>query len=101
MEGLEDLWIKIEDQILLLGERHVPAGHGIGYPLCKRSAYDCIRDVHYPLVGHHVHIPLVGQVLEYALVLTGLLEDVVDGQPLVLGTSEELHFVARDEGLLL
>ena len=48
-----------------------------------------------------MHVSLVGQVLEYALVLTGLLKDVVDGKPLVLRASEELHFVACDEELLL
>ena len=32
VEGFEDLWVKVEDQVLLLGKLHVPVGDGFGDP---------------------------------------------------------------------
>ena len=101
MKGFENLWIKLQDQILLLGNLHVPIRDCVAYPFSKRSAYDCIGYVHDPLARYLVHVSVIRQILQHPIVLTGLLEDVMYGKALVLRTRQELHLVAREEELLL
>ena len=47
-----------------------------------------------------MHVSLVGQVLQHALILTSLLEYIVDCKPFVLRVRQELDVVALDEELL-
>ena len=101
MEGFNDFGIEVEDEVLLLREFHVPVGHCFLYPVCERSTDDCVRDVHDPLPRYLVHVSLVGQVLQHALILTSLLEYIVDRKPFVLRTRQELDVVALDKELLL
>ena len=101
MKGFENLWIKLQDQILLLGNLHVPIRDCVAYPFSKRSAYDCIGYVHDPLARYLVHVSVVRQILQHPIVLTGLLEDVMNSKALVLRTRQELHLVTLEEELLL
>ena len=97
MEGFDDFGVEVEDEVLLLREFHVPVGYCSRDPICKRSTNDCVCDVHDPLARYLVHVSLVGQVLQHALVLTSLLENIVDSKPVVLRTRQELDVVALDE----
>ena len=101
MEGFDDFGVEVEDEVLLLREFHVPVRHCFRDPVCERSPDDCVRDVNDPLPRYLVHVSLVGQVLKYALILTSLLENIVDRKPFVLRTRQELDVVALDKELLL
>ena len=101
MECFEYLRIKVQDQILLLGDLHVPIRDGVANPLRKRSTYDCIGYVHDPLARYLVHVSVIRQILHHQIVLTGLLKDVMHGKALVLRTRQELHLVTLEEELLL
>ena len=56
MESFENLWVKVEHKVLLLGELYIPVGYGIGHPFREFVAHDCVGNVYYPLARHFVHV---------------------------------------------
>ena len=101
MKCLQDFWVEVQDEVLLLGNLHVPFGNHIAYPVGKRCTDNRIGDVHYPLTRNLVHVPIVWQVLHHQIVLACLLKDVLNCQSFILWTSQELHLIAFEEKFLL
>ena len=96
MEGLGDIWIHLDEELLLLCQLLVADGNFISSPGAEWLPQDGVGDVDEPLARDLVHVSVVGQIGEDGLVLAGFIEDGGDGEVLVLRAVKDFDFFALD-----
>ena len=101
MKSLENLWVELEEKVLLLCNLLVPVGNRLTDPICKRLANEGVADIDNPLTRHLLDITLIGEVLRNSRVLACKLKDMLDGRAFVVWACEVLDVIALEEQLLL
>ena len=100
VEVVEDLWVDVDGQLLLLDEFLVATlDDGLG-PVGEGLADERVAEVDEPLPGQLAELLLVGQVVCTHHVAQGLLEDLLDAEALVLGERQVADTVVAHELLL-
>ena len=96
MEGLGDIWIHLDEELLLLCQLLVADGNFISSPGAEWLPQDGVGDVDEPLTRNLVHVAVLRQIVVDPGVLSCLLEDALDAEGLVVGHVEDLDLVALD-----
>ena len=101
MKSLENLWVELEEKVLLLCNLLVPVGNRLTDPICKRLANEGVADIDNPLTRHLLDITLIGEVLRNSRVLACKLKDVLDGRAFVLWACKILDVITLEKEFLL
>ena len=70
------------------------------HPLFELLADDHGTDVDNPLLGHARQVDIVGQIVRNTGLVAGELQDILEGQVLVLGHEQGLDLISFHERLL-
>ena len=94
---MEDLWVDVDGQLLLLDELLVAAlDDGLG-PVGEGLPDERVAEVDEPLPRELAELLLLWQVVSADFVAQCLLEDLLDAQTFVLGQGQVTNTVVADE----
>ena len=96
MEGLGNLRVHLDEELLLLRQLFVASRDLVLDPAAEGGTENGVGDVDQPLARHLVHVAVLGEVVVDSWVLSGSLEDAFDAEVLVLWNVEDLNVVALD-----
>ena len=85
LEGLGDLWVHVDQEVVLVLELLVPRLDVVVHPVLERLSVPRVDDVRQPLAGQQVDLSLVREVLHELRGRLGPLDHALDRDPLVLG----------------
>ena len=85
LEGLGDLWVHVDQEVVLVLELLVPRIDVAVHPVLERLSTNCVAHVCQPLAGQQVDLPHVREVLHENRDLLGRLQHALDRDVLVLG----------------
>ena len=96
LERCSNLWIHVNEQVLLLRKFLVAVGDFGANPSSKCIAHERICHVDEPLAGYLMHVTVIRQETADPRVLLCLLKDAFDAQVLILRDVEHLDIVTFD-----